>query len=54
MKKWKSLIVLNYFILILIFVKNKQMPVQIMNSQQRKYHPLQKKLNAEEESLSLE
>ena len=28
--------------------------MQIMNSQQRKYHPLQKKLNAEEESLSLE
>ena len=25
-----------------------------MNSTQRKYHPLQKKMNAEEESLSLE
>ena len=30
------------------------MPVQVMNAQQRKYHPLQKKMNAEEEILSVE
>ena len=31
-----------------------KMPVLVMNAQQRKYNPLQKKMNAEEESLSKE